>query len=56
MKTRKYTVEVSKSDLAPAQNLLFTNLKQARVEGFRRLRMGTFKKLTNINGVVINLM
>lgn len=55
-KFRKYTVTSKELLTNVRKRESFKTLKEARKVGFQHFRLGTFIKLININGVVLNLM
>ena len=55
-KIRSYTVTSKEMGTNTRKRETFKRLKDARKRGFEYYRMGTFIKLININGVVLNLM
>ena len=55
-KMRRYTVLTNKTAETPNPVHVFPTLLEARKVGFQYYRRGLFTSLTNINGVVLNLM
>lgn len=53
---KRYTVLSKELGSKKIMTQIFSTLLEARRVGLNKFRLGTFKKLFNINGVVLNLM